>query len=123
MRRYPSCGQDRTRQDDPLRLSRWPELTRCADQGNLEIDNKAAERVIRPLAISRKNWLFAGSDTCGERAATIYTLIETAKLNGLDPRAYFRDILTRIGDYPINWIGGLAPWNWQTPREVVTLAA
>lgn len=46
-----------------------------------------------------------------------------AKLNGLDPRAYFRDILTRIGDYPINRIGGLAPWNWQTPREVVTLAA
>src|SRR5690606_2308268 len=71
-------------------LSRWPALTRYADHGGLEIDNNAAERAIRPLAIGRKNWLFAGSDTGGERAAVIYTLIETAKLNGLDPQAYLR---------------------------------
>ncbi len=92
-------------------LSRWPALTRYADHGGLAIDNNAAERAIRPLAIGRKNWLFAGSDTGGERAAVIYTLIETAKLNGPDPQAYFRDVLARIGDHPINRIGDLAPWN------------
>jgi transposase len=104
-------------------LSRWPALTRYADHGDLEIDNNAAERAIWPLAIGRKNWLFAGSDTGGERAAVIYTLIESAKLNGLDPQAYLRDVLARIGDHPINRIGDLAPWNWQTPREAVTMAA
>lgn len=104
-------------------LSRWPALTRYADHGGLEIDNNAAERAIRPLAIGRKNWLFAGSDTGGERAAVIYTLVESAKLNGLDPQAYLRDVLARIGDHPINRIGDLAPWNWQTPREAATLAA
>ena len=67
--------------------SRWQALTRYLDDGRLEITNNAAERAIRPLALGRKNWLFAGSDTGGERAAAIYTLIETAKLNGLDPEA------------------------------------
>ena len=68
-------------------------------------------RSIRPLALGRKNYLFAGSDAGGERAAAIYTLVETAKLNGLDPEAYFRDVLDRIADHPINRIGELLPWN------------
>jgi transposase len=91
--------------------SRWEALTRYLADGRLEISNNAAERAIRPLALGRKNWLFAGSDTGGERAAAMYTLIETAKLNGLDPEAYLRDMLGRIADHPINRIAELLPWN------------
>lgn len=91
--------------------SRWTALSRYVDDGHLEISNNAAERAIRPLTLGRKNWLFAGSDAGGERAAAVYTLIETAKLNGLDPEAYLRDILARIADHPINRIAELLPWN------------
>ena len=91
--------------------SRWTALTRYLDDGRLEISNNAAERSIRPLALGRKNYLFAGSDVGGERAAAAYTLIETAKLNGLDPEAYLRDVLGRIADHPINRIVELLPWN------------
>jgi transposase len=91
--------------------SRWAALTRYLADGRLEISNNAAERAIRPLALGRKNWLFAGSDTGGDRAAAMYTLIETAKLNGLDPEAYLRDVLGRIADHPINRIAELLPWN------------
>ena len=93
-------------------LGRWTALVRYLDDGRLEIDNNAAERAIRPLAIGRKNYLFAGSDKGGERAAAFYSLIGTAKLGGLDPRAYLRDVLARIADHPINRIGELLPWNW-----------
>jgi len=91
-------------------LSRWSSLTRYTTDGRLEISNNAAERAIRPLAIGRKNWLFAGSDTGGERAAIIYTIVETAKLNSLEPEAYLRNIITRIADHPINRIDDLLPW-------------
>ena len=91
--------------------TRWPALTRYLDDGSLEISNNAAERAIRPLALGRKNYLFAGSDSGGDRAAAIYTLVETAKLNGLDPEAYLRDILGRIADHPSKRIGELLPWN------------
>jgi len=91
--------------------SRWTALTRYLCDGHLEISNNAAERAIRPLALGRKNYMFAGSDAGGERAAAAYTLIETAKLNGLDPEAYLRDILARIADHPINRIAELLPWN------------
>jgi transposase len=91
--------------------SRWPALTRYVDDGRLEISNNAAERAIRPLAIGRRNWMFAGSDAGGTRAAAIYTLVQTARLNGLDPQAYLRDVLERIADHPINRIDDLLPWN------------
>jgi hypothetical protein len=93
-------------------LSRWPALIRYADDGRLEIDNNAAERSIRPLALGRKNYLFAGSDAGGERATAIYSLIGTAKLNGLDPETYLRDVLARIAGHSIYRIGELLPWNW-----------
>jgi len=81
------------------------------NNGRLEISNNAAENAIRPITLGRKNWLFAGSDAGGDRAAIFYTLIRSAKLNGLEPEAWLRDVLTRIGDHPINRLDGLLPWN------------
>jgi len=98
-------------------LTRWTALTRYLDNGRLEIDNNAAERAIRPLALGRKNYLFAGSDSGGQRAAAIYSLIETVKLNGLDPEAYLRDVLARIADHPVNRVGELLPWTWTPHAE------
>lgn len=92
-------------------LSLWSALVRYADDGRLEIDNNAAERALRAVALGRKNYLFAGSDAGGERAAILYSLIGTAKLNGLDPETYLREVLTRIADHPINHIEELLPWN------------
>ncbi|MGI9419467.1 MAG: IS66 family transposase [Geminicoccaceae bacterium] len=95
--------------------TRWEALKRFTTDGRLDICNNAAERAIRPLALGRRNWTFAGSDTGGQRAAAIYTLIETAKMNRLDPEAYLADVIARIADYPINQIEDLLPWNWQPP--------
>ena len=92
-------------------LTRWRALTRYRDDGRIEIDNNAAERALRGVSLGRKNYLFMGSDAGGERAAAIYSLVETAKLNGLDPEAYLRDVLERIADHPINRIDELLPWN------------
>ena len=92
-------------------LGRWEALIRYASDGRVEIDNNAAERAIRPVALGRKNWLFAGSDAGGERAADVLSLIETAKLNGLDPERYLREVLTVIADHPINRVSELLPWN------------
>ena len=94
-------------------LSRWDALTRYTTDGRLEMTNNAVERAIRPLAMTRKNYLFAGSDSGGVRAAAMYTLTETAKMNGLDPEAYLRDVLARIAAHPINRINELLPWNWR----------
>ena len=86
-------------------------MTRYRDDGGIEIDNNAAERSLRAVAIGRKNYLFAGSDVGGDRAAAFYSLIGTAKLNDLDPEAYLRTVLERIAEYPINRIDDLLPWN------------
>ena len=91
-------------------LSRWRALTRYCDDGRIEIDNNAAERSLRPIALGRKNYLFAGSDAGGERAAIIYSLLGTAKLNGIDPEGYLRHVLERIAEHPINRIQELLPW-------------
>lgn len=92
-------------------LGRWPALMRYCGDGEIEIDNNPAERALRAVALGRKNYLFASSNTGGERAAAMYTLIGTAKLNGLDPEAYLRHVLERIADHPINRIDDLLPWN------------
>ena len=91
-------------------LSRWKALTRFADDGIIEIDNNGAERALRAVALGRKNYLFAGSDAGGERAAAIYSLVGSAKLIGLDPQAYLRHVIERIADHPVNRIDELLPW-------------
>jgi hypothetical protein len=92
-------------------LSRWRALTRYVDDGHLEIDNSAAERALRAVALGRKNYLFCGSDSGGQRAAALYSLLGSAKLNGLDPELYLRLVLTRIAQHPIKTIEELLPWN------------
>jgi transposase len=93
-------------------LKRWPALTRFLDDGRLCISNNAAERSVRCVAVGRKNWTFAGSDEGGRRAAAIYTLIETAKLNDIDPQAWLADVLARLPDHSAKRIADLLPWNW-----------
>jgi transposase len=93
-------------------LSRWRALSRYLDDGLIELDNSAAERALRGVALGRKNYLFAGSDAGGERAACLYSLLGTAKLNGLDPELYLREVLNRIADHPISRIHELLPWNF-----------
>jgi transposase len=95
-------------------LGRWEALMRYCDDGRLEMDNNAAERSLRAVALGRKNYLFAGSDRGGESAAVLYSLIGTAKLNGIDPEAYLRNVLSRIAEHPINRIEELLPWNVAT---------
>jgi transposase len=91
-------------------LKRWPAFTRFLDDGRICLSNNAAERAIRPLAVGRRNWTFAGSDAGGRRAAAMYTLIETAKFNGVDPRAWLADVLARLPGRPIKKIADLLPW-------------
>ena len=95
--------------------SRWTALTRYVDDGRLEMSNNAAERAIRPLALGRKNYLFAGSDEGGRRAAIMYSLIETARLNDIDPEAWLADVIARIADHPAKRIDELLPWEWEKP--------
>jgi transposase len=103
-------------------LVRWRALTRYVDDGAIEIDNNAAERALRGVALGRSNYLFMGSDAGGERAAALYSLVETAKLNGLDPEAYLREVLGRIAEHPINRIDELLPWNMGRCEQQVKAA-
>lgn len=100
-------------------LNRWPSFCLFLKDGRVAIDNNAAERAMRPIGIGRKNWLFAGADTGAVTLARAMTLIETAKLNGLNPQAYLADVLDRIHDHKINRIDELMPWNW-TPENVAS---
>lgn len=92
-------------------LKLWPALTCYCDDGRIEIDNSAAERALRGIALGRRNYLFAGADSGGERAASIYSLIGTAKLNGIDPEAWLRHVLAHIADHPVNRVDDFLPWN------------
>ena len=98
-------------------LKRWAAFTRFLDDGRLCMSNNAAERAVRGIAVGRKNWTFAGSDNGARRAAAIYTLIETAKLNDVDPQAWLADVLARLQDHPAKRIHELLPWNWKRQRQ------
>ena len=102
--------------------SRWIALNRYLEDGRLEISNNAVENALRCIGIGRKNWLFAGSDSGGRRAGIFYTIIRTCVLNGVEPEAYLRDVLACIGEFPINRISELLPWNFAT-RKAQSLAA
>jgi len=99
-------------------LKLWPALLRYCDDGAIEIDNSAAERALRGVAIGRRNYLFAGADSGGERAAAIYSLIGTAKLNGIDPEAWLRHVLTHIADHPVSRVDDFLPWNCNLPAAL-----
>jgi transposase len=98
-------------------LRRWEAFTLFLDDGRVAIDNNPAERALRPVALTRKNALFAGSDAGGETLADAMTLIETAKLSGLNPQAYLADVLARINDHLITRLDELLPWNWQPAQH------
>jgi hypothetical protein len=100
-------------------LKRWASFARFLDDGRLCLTNNAAERALRCIAVGRRNWTFAGSDRGGERAAAIYTLIQTAKLNGVDPQAWLADVLARIAETPIQRLDQLLPWNWRTQDQAI----
>ena len=97
-------------------LNRWIALPRFLDDGRLCMSNNAAERSLRCVAVGRRNWTFAGSDEGGRRAAAIYTLIHTARINDVDPHAWLADILARLQDHPAKRIDELLPWNWKRER-------
>jgi hypothetical protein len=95
-------------------MSPRPAFSCFLGDGRICLTNNAAERALRGIALGRKAWLFAGSDREGERAASMYSLIGTARLNNVDPRAWLADVLGRIGDHPASRINELLPWNWRT---------
>ena len=103
-------------------LKRWNGFARFLGDGRICLTNNAAERAIRPLALGRRAWLFAGSDRGGIRAAAIYTLIGTARLNNVDPQAWLADVLASIADTPQTRLHELLPWHWKAERQI-SLAA
>ena len=105
------------------RFARGAGIVSTIDDGRICLTNNCAERNLRGIALGRKSWLFAGSDRGGERAATIYTLIATAKLNGVDPHAWLADVLARINDHKISDLAALLPWRWAANQKLPKLAA
>jgi hypothetical protein len=104
-------------------LKRWPAFTRFLDDGRICLTNNAAERALRGIALGRKSWLFAGSDRGGQRAAFMYSLIVTARMNDVDPQAWLADVLGRIADHPSHKIDELLPWNWKGAKNPKAAAA
>src|ERR1022692_2649476 len=117
-----SRGNDVAKAMDYM-LKRWTVFTRFLDDGRICLSNNAAERGVRGIALGRKSWLFCGSDRGGERAAVMYSLIVTAKMNDVDPQAWLADVLARIAEHPAQKIDELLPWNWQQLKEPVSQAA
>ena len=117
-----SRGNDLARAMDYL-LKRWPAFTRFLEDGRICLSNNAAERALRGIALGRRSWLFAGSDRGGQRAAAVYGLIATAKLNDVDPQAWLADVLSRIAEHPAHRIDELLPWNWLSRSAPRTQAA
>jgi transposase len=117
-----SRGNDVAKAFDYM-LKRWPAFARFLEDGRVCLSNNAAERALRGIALGRKSWLFAGSDRGGQRAAVMYSLIITAKMNGIDPQAWLADVLSRLADHPASRIDELMPWNWQPTAEVMRRAA
>ena len=104
-------------------LKRWSAFTRFLDDGRICLSNNAAERGVRGIALGRKSWLFCGSDRGGERAAVMYSLIVTAKMNDVDPQAWLADVLARIAEHPVQRLDELLPWNWRKTNELKRAAA
>jgi transposase len=104
-------------------LKRWASFTRFLNDGRVCLSNNAAERALRGIALGRKSWLFAGSDRGGRRAAAMYSLIVTAKMNDVDPQAWLADVLARIAEHPVHRLDELLPWNWRVAREATSEAA
>lgn len=105
-----------------LSSNHWPGFTRFLEDGRICPTNNAAEQALRGVALGRKSWLFAGSERGGQRAAVMYTLIGTAKLNGNDPQAWLADVIARISDRPVSRLPELLPWNWTAPEASVKAA-
>ena len=104
-------------------LKRWPSFARFLDDGRICLTNNSAERALRGIALGRKAWLFAGSDRGGERTASMFSLIVTAKMNDVDPRAWLADVLARIGDHPASRLDELLPWHWKSETAATAVAA
>jgi hypothetical protein len=108
-----SRGNDVAKAMDYM-LKRWTAFTRFLADGRICLSNNAAERAVRGIALGRKSWLFCGSDRGGERAAVMYSLIVTAKMNDIDPQAWLADVLARIAEHPVQRLDELLPWNWRS---------
>jgi transposase len=104
-------------------LKRWASFTRFLEDGRICLSNNAAERALRGIALGRKSWLFAGSDRGGRRAAAMYSLIVTAKMNDVDPQAWLADVLARVAEHPVHKLDELLPWNWRAARQTTSQAA
>ena len=104
-------------------LKRWASFTLFLEDGRVCLSNNAAERGLRGIALGRKSWLFCGSDRGGQRAAAMYSLIVTAKMNGIDPQAWLADVLSRIAAHPAHRLDELLPWNWTPPASAISVRA